>query len=153
MADTKKTVQELEKDAVKKITGAKEEVAKAVDKAVETAKPAVEKVKAEGKKTAKATKEKAAKTAKATKEKAAKTATKAKDTAKRVAAAASAAVYVQFNGGEKGVDELVEAAKEDFKANHKRAKIEDLKLYIVPEKSMVYYVVNEDEELKGEFQY
>ena len=142
MADTKKTVQELEKEAVKKVTDAGEEVVKAAAKAVESAKPAVEKVRAGGRKAAKATKEKAARTA-----------TKAKAAAKRVAAAVSAAVYVQYNGGEKGIDELVEAARADFRANHKRTRIEDLKLYIVPEKGMVYYVVNDREDLKGEFQY
>ena len=139
MADkAKKTVENVKQEAGKVATEVKQEAGKAVEEVKAGAKKAVTTAKKAEKKTA---------------DKAKKTAAKTKATAKRVAAAASAEVYVQFNGGEKSVTDLVEAAKADFKASHKRTKVEDLKLYVVPETSMVYYVVNGDEELRGEFQY
>jgi hypothetical protein len=40
---------------------------------------------------------------------------------------------------------LVEAAKADFKASHKRVLITALKLYLKPEDGVAYYVINENE--------
>lgn len=52
-------------------------------------------------------------------------------------------VFVQFQGGEVDVAAIAEAAKADFKAADKRAKITSLKLYIKPEENTAYYVVND----------
>ena len=46
-------------------------------------------------------------------------------------------------GGEVKLDALVEKAKEDFKAAHKRTPIVSLKMYLKPEDNAVYYVINE----------
>ncbi|MBR3561495.1 MAG: hypothetical protein IKN81_08220 [Oscillospiraceae bacterium] len=51
--------------------------------------------------------------------------------------------YVQFMGSEAVVNDLVEAAKADFKASHKRTKVESLRLYIKPEEYTAYYVIND----------
>jgi len=51
--------------------------------------------------------------------------------------------YVQFMGSEAAVNDLVEAAKADFKASHKRTKIESLRLYVKPEEYTAYYVIND----------
>lgn len=52
-------------------------------------------------------------------------------------------VFVQFQGGEVDVAAIAEAAKADFKAANKRAKITSLKLYVKPEENTAYYVVND----------
>ncbi len=51
--------------------------------------------------------------------------------------------FVQFMGSEAAVNDLVEAAKADFKASHKRTKIESLRLYVKPEDYTAYYVIND----------
>ena len=58
-------------------------------------------------------------------------------------------VYVQYQEAEAEVDALVEAAKADFKANRKRTRITELKLYIKPEERAAYYVVNGNENFTG----
>ena len=57
--------------------------------------------------------------------------------------AAMVTAYVQFMGSEAAVNDLVEAAKADFKASHKRTKIESLRLYVKPEEFTAYYVIND----------
>lgn len=52
-------------------------------------------------------------------------------------------VFVQYQGGEVGVDALVDAVKESFHAEKKRTPITSLKMYVKPEDRAVYYVVNE----------
>ena len=52
-------------------------------------------------------------------------------------------VYVQYQGEEEKVEDLVAAAKAAFAAEHSRTKVSDLKLYIKPEERAAYYVVNE----------
>ncbi len=99
----------------------------------------VESVKTEAKKAEKAVKETAKKAEKAVKE----TAKKAETAAKKAVAPKETA-YVQFAGSEVDVKALVDAAKADFKANNKNAKIADLKLYVKPEERAAYYVVNEN---------
>ena len=41
------------------------------------------------------------------------------------------------------MEALVEAAKAQFKAAHKRTPITSLKLYLKPEENAAYYVINE----------
>ena len=102
----------------------------------ETAK-AVEEVKAEVKPTVE-------KAVKATRKTAAKATEKVKKTAaKAVGAEVSPVVYVQYQGEEEKIEDLVAAAKASFAAEHARTKVTDLKLYIKPEERAAYYVVNE----------
>ena len=53
-------------------------------------------------------------------------------------------IMVQFQETEGSVNELVEAAKAQFKAEKKRTAIVSLKLYIKPEERAAYYVINDD---------
>ena len=133
MSDMKKTVQDVKASAEK---AANEVKAEAV-KAVESVKPAVEKAKEETRKTVKATRKQAA----ATVEKAKTNVKRAAD--KAVKGEAAPVVYVQYQGDEEKVEDLLAAAKAAFSAEHSRTKVTDLKLYIKPEERAAYYVVNE----------
>ncbi len=133
MADEKKTVQDVKKSAEKVAEKAVAEVKKEAAKAVEEVKPAVEKAKAG---------------VKSAQKKATKAAVKAKESVKRAAdkavkAEAAPVVYVQYQGDEEKVEDLVAAAKAAFAAEHARTKVVDLKLYIKPEERAAYYVVND----------
>lgn len=58
---------------------------------------------------------------------------------------------IQFGGKDSKESDLVSAAKADYKAKgNKPADIKKLALYVQPENSIVYYVVNDD--FEGEFQ-
>ena len=59
---------------------------------------------------------------------------------------AKATVHIQF-GGDKDVvaKDILDKAVEAYKAAHKDAEIKSVELYIVPEKSAAYYVVNGEE--------
>lgn len=134
MADKmKKTVEEVKKDAAKAVEDVKAETAKVVEDVKEEVKPTVEKAK-------KATE----KAVKATRKTAAKATEKVKQTAaKAVGAEVSPVVYVQYQGEEEKIEDLVASAKAAFAAEHARTKVTDLKLYIKPEERAAYYVVNE----------
>lgn len=51
-------------------------------------------------------------------------------------------IIVQYQGNDIALDTLVNAAKADFHASKKRTLVTDLKLYVKPEDSMAYYVIN-----------
>lgn len=122
MPRMKKNLEELKQETEQVVEDAKAEAAKVV----EEVKPTVEKaVKATRKTAVKAT-EKVKKTA-----------------AKAVGAEVSPVVYVQYQGEEEKIEDLVAAAKASFAAEHARTKVTDLKLYIKPEERAAYYVVNE----------
>lgn len=53
------------------------------------------------------------------------------------------AVYVQFEGAEAVIEDLIEAAKADFRKEKKRAKILSFKLYVKPDERAAYYVIND----------
>lgn len=53
-------------------------------------------------------------------------------------------IILQYQGSETDVAALVEAAKADFHSAKKRTLITALKLYVKPEESAAYYVINED---------
>lgn len=53
-------------------------------------------------------------------------------------------IILQYQGGETDVSALVEAAKADFHSAKKRTLVTSLKLYIKPEESAAYYVINEN---------
>ena len=60
---------------------------------------------------------------------------------------------IQYNNKDCKVSELIAMAKEAFKAaGNKVSDIKKLELYVQPENSIVYYVVNGSDDLKGEFQ-
>ena len=60
-------------------------------------------------------------------------------------------VFVQYQGGEVGVDALVEAVQKSFREEKKRTPITSLKMYVKPEDGAVYYVINEKFEGKLSF--
>ena len=73
---------------------------------------------------------------------------KAEDAKKRAALKQAAAdmkpeVILQYQSAEAQVDALIEAAKAQFKAAHKRTLITSLTLYLKPEENAAYYVINE----------
>ena len=68
----------------------------------------------------------------------------AREAQKNAEIIAAATVYVQYMGSEAAVKDLVEAAKADFKASHKRTRIESLRLYVKPEDYTAYYVINDN---------
>ena len=125
----KKTAKEIKADARAKADKAAEviEEAKAqVEKAVEEVKPAVER------------------TVNATRKGAAKAGEKVKNAvANIVDAEAQPVVYIQYQGAEKSVEELLAAAKDAFAAEQPGVKAADIKLYIKPEERTAYYVINE----------
>lgn len=133
MNDTKKTARAVKKEVEKAAEKAVAEVKDEAAKVVESAKPAVEKAKTGAKRGRK---------------KGVKAVEKAKTGVKRAAARAARGeavpvVYVQYQGAEEKVEDLVAAAKAAFAAEHPRTRVVDLKLYVKPEERAAYYVVNE----------
>ena len=51
-------------------------------------------------------------------------------------------VYVQYEGAEAVINDLVDAAIANFRKEKKRAKIIECKLYVKPEERAAYYVIN-----------
>ena len=122
MPRMKNNLEELKQGTEQVVEDAKAEAAKVV----EEVKPTVEKA------------------VKATRKTAAKASEKVKKTAaKAVGAEVAPVVYVQYQGEEEKIEDLVAAAKASFAAEHARTKVTDLKLYIKPEERAAYYVVNE----------
>ena len=107
--------------------------------AKETAKKAVKKVAETAEKAVKATAETAEKAVKAT----AKTAAK-KSTAKK--AELKTEMFLQFAGKEYTEKEILQKVKEIWTKNLKRkvGEMKDVKIYLKPEESAAYYVVNGD---------
>ena len=129
MPRMKNNLEELKQGTEQVVEDAKAEAAKVV----EEVKPTVEKAKKSAEKAVKATR---------------KTAVKATEKVKRTAAKAVGGdvmpvVYVQYQGEEEKIEDLVSAAKAAFAAEHARTKVADLKLYIKPEERAAYYVINE----------
>ncbi len=135
------------KDAVKATTAkaaetVKEAAAKTADAAKETVKAAAEKA-AEVKETAKTETKKVAAKAAETKD----TVKKAvRSTAKKAAdkkAELVPEVYVQFGGNEAKVEGIIAKAKESYVADgHRVSSIKTLQVYLKPEESAAYYVIN-----------
>lgn len=73
-------------------------------------------------------------------EKAANAAARAEE--KKKAEAMTPTLTMQYGGRDINVKALVQAAKDDFKANHKRTLLTELDLYLKPEDSTLYYVAN-----------
>ena len=60
-------------------------------------------------------------------------------------------LVVQYGGADIKVDTLLDAAMADFRKIKKRTPITSLNLYIKPEESAAYYVINEQYEGKVTF--
>ena len=76
---------------------------------------------------------------------------KARAETKKKAADMTPTLTMQYCGRDIDVKALVQAAKDDFKANHKRTLLTELNLYLKPEESTLYYVANGSTEGKIEF--
>ena len=60
-------------------------------------------------------------------------------------------LIIQYSGKDCAESDLIAQAKEAYKAaGNKASDIKKVELYVQPENSMVYFVVNDD--FKGEFQ-
>ena len=70
-------------------------------------------------------------------------ASKARAVKKKQADRMKPEIILQFHGTDISMDDLVEAAKQDFRAVKKRTPITSLSLYVKPEEKAAYYVVNE----------
>ena len=60
-------------------------------------------------------------------------------------------IYVQYEGAEALIDDLIEAATADFRKEKKRAQIITFKLYVKPEERAAYYVINDTYDGKVEY--
>ncbi len=144
MAENKKPVEQPETGkAADTKTATAETPAASAAKENGAKKPATERKKP-GRKPAAEKKKPGRKPAAAKKETAAKTTTTRK-------AAAKETVHVQFSGKTYTTEDLVKIAKDVWKYDLKR-KVGDFKaveLYVKPEESVVYYVINGEE--KGQF--
>lgn len=76
---------------------------------------------------------------------------KARAEEKKKADAMTPTLTMQYGGRDIDVKSLVQAAKDDFKANHKRTLLTELNLYLKPEDSTMYYVANGSVEGKISF--
>lgn len=121
-AEVKAAVKATETKAVVKAEEVKAEAKEVVAKKAETA------VKAAAKTTAKKATKKAA----------------AKKTAKAEKKELVPEVFVQFDGNEDVVANVIERAKEAFTADgHRASSIKSLKVYLKPEEYAAYYVIND----------
>ena len=122
--------------------GAAQAVSEMAAEAVKKAEPAMKAAVEKAEPTMKAAK-RAVKTAAKKAEPTVKAATRAaKETGKRMAQALSPEICLQWGGRDVDCGELVERAKQDYKAANKGV-IHSCKLYIKPEDGMVYYVIND----------
>ena len=136
-AEVKAAVKATETKAVVKAEEVKAEAKEVVAKKAETVvKKAEETVKKAEETTVKAA-------AKTTAKKATKKAA-AKKTAKAEKKELVPEVFVQFDGNEDVVANVIERAKEAFTADgHRASSIKSLKVYLKPEEYAAYYVIND----------
>jgi len=134
-----------------KATETKAAAAKAAKEVKESAAKAAKEVKETATKAAAKTTKAATKKATEVKETAAKTATKAAKTTKAAAKKAvekvvkvNAVVNFQFAGKSYTTDDLIRIAKDVWKydLNQKEADFKTVELYVKPEESLAYYVIN-----------
>ena len=67
---------------------------------------------------------------------------RARAEAKEKAANMTPTLTLQYAGRDVNVKALVQAAKDEFKAQHKRTPLTELDLYLKPEDGALYYVAN-----------
>ena len=124
---------------------AEKKVAEEVAEKIDEVKKAVEKKSATRRKTAAKTKKSAAENAEKIVEEVKevieeKTAAAKKTTVKKIAE-----VFVQYGDKEIKTADLIEKAKADYvAAGNKKINAKDVKVYVKPEESMAYYVINGD---------
>lgn len=120
------------------MAGTKKTTADAVETKTVAAAPAADK-----KEAAKTSKAKTTKKTETKAEKADETLKETKAPAKRATKTVKSAVYVQFAGKEFAEKDLVDAAKKAYVAlGNKASDIKTLDVYVKPEESAAYYVVN-----------
>lgn len=78
------------------------------------------------------------------KDEVATTVTKAKRAVKKAAAPAKPEVYLQFADKEVDTKAVVDAARAAFKAEVGRVAVKSCKVYLKPDESAAYYVINDD---------
>ena len=108
-----------------------DDVKDVLEDVADAAKPVVKKVRAAAKPAAK-------KAAKASSE----AVQAVKETAKKVTPKKSE-FYVQFNGREINLEDLAAQAKATFKEDNKRTAVLSCRVYVKPEDSAAYYVIND----------
>lgn len=108
-----------------------DDVKDVLEDVADAAKPVVKKVRAAAKPAAK-------KAAKASSE----AVQAVKETAKKVTPK-KAEFYVQFNGREINLEDLAAQAKATFKEDNKRTAVLSCRVYVKPEDSAAYYVIND----------
>ncbi len=134
------------------LQGAKEvleDVKDVAKKAAKTAKPVTDKVKKAAADAAESAKPVTDRVKKAAAE-AAETAKPVTDAAKKAAAEAAKKVpmkpevYVQYGGKETLTADLVKDARAAYKAAGNRAAVRTLRIYVKPEESAAYFVINDE---------
>ena len=143
MEKTKTTVDNV----VEKAAEVKATAVKAAKEVKETAEKAAKTTKATATKKAVAAKETATKKVAAAKKETAKKATEAKTTVKKAVAKKAkveAVINFQFAGKSYTTDDLVRIAKDVWKydLNQEEADFKTVELYVKPEESLAYYVIN-----------
>lgn len=53
-------------------------------------------------------------------------------------------VFIEFNGKQIAANDILSAAKSDFEARHNGVIVKSMEIYVKPEESTAYYVVNGD---------
>lgn len=74
-----------------------------------------------------------------------------RDERKAMAESMKPEVYVQFEGAEAVINDLIDAAIANFRKEKKRARIVEFKLYVKPEERAAYYVINGTADGKVEY--
>jgi hypothetical protein len=139
------TVKNTKAAAAKKVEAVKEEAVQAV---VEKAEEVKEDVKEATEKVAEKAAAKTKAVATKTKEAAAKTAGTAK---RKVTRKPEKSIVLQYGGKEVSTEELTERAIAQFSALEGGVAVKKVTLYLKPEESTAYYVINDDH--KGSVQY
>lgn len=138
-AEVKAAVKATETKAVVKAEEVKAEAKEVVAKKAETVVKKAEETVKKAEETAKKAETTVKAAAKTTAKKAA-----AKKTAKAEKKELVPEVFVQFDGNEDVVANVIERAKEAFTADgHRASSIKSLKVYLKPEEYAAYYVIND----------
>lgn len=71
-----------------------------------------------------------------------KTAVSPRTKGKKKVDSPSATAYLEYQGRQVELSGLYDAAKAEFRKEHKRMHIADLKIYIKPEDGKIYFLIN-----------
>lgn len=64
---------------------------------------------------------------------------------KKASKDAKVELFIEYNGAQVSVNEITENVKATYKANGGKGSIEKLEIYVKPDESTAYFVVNDDE--------